>query len=919
MATFPENDVEVLRFYELEDSLRTGIIQNLDDKPKIPRSVPAFQNHPAEPLPENNTARAIVRDRRGLKQFLSQHFRKAHSGSQPIDRAYTDLLNREYANARTKAIKLASVAIQGFRAGGIVNNALRTDDVEFTGVERDFIFNKPIFFKVPGSILEGYDGPLPNNAQRDVIVEVFQLLGQGAERDFRIKLIEAECFLGERDFETALDRYDDLMGLPSAPPQAEAKRKFAALRAGFAHLSFGDHLFRSARLGNIDHSERARKQYVAARNVVEASGVSPDNPLHAEIVDYAKRQEAKLAGGLNFLGYSDQFVPDRRFEALLDAALQRVERCRRVRDSFEAYLTKANQLENLEEELALEKQTAADRITIAENDLNVANRRVDATERNIERIEDSQLFQDLAAVPETIGAAAKIFKPDISPAEKVSSIAGLASVAVNFFARRQELSHQKELAKIERDIAEFEKSSAEVELRIAQRRFAFISEKLDDVAGGRLNKDLYYALANTYENLTLEHLDAAIRNAFQAERAAAFELGDAAFPRFISLEYLEEPRESDANALHGFFVAPDALDADLLNLKARHDNQLATPSPFSEPISLREEYPIEFSLFLQSGSIDFVVSLYELDKLRSGTFNRRLLTVEVEIIGLVPSSGIRGTLRHVGPFLLRDRAATLDGATRLIPTDEDFQEAMEEIQRGKVLSVGGVTWFNPGPEIKELSVLDLTTERQLLGKSPEVRGLFEGYGATGLWRLELPPETNPNLNFGNIADVIIRFHFVSAERDPALETKVKQLVADYEEELAAGDQLDRITAISMRQRLADMFFALETGSTTFEIRDSIFPSSVANALVKTVILQAIDENAQGVAGVTLELDKDGASLPFGGTTRDDGFTVDIEAEVTVLPQSDRFPVEGAWTLRLTDNGQFGRFHDVQLFIVYESN
>ena len=106
--------------------------------------------------------------------------------------------------------------------------------------------------------------------------------------------------------------------------------------------------------------------------------------------------------------------------------------------------------------------------------------------------------------------------------------------------------------------------------------------------------------------------------------------------------------------------------------------------------------------------MDFVYSLYQLSKRRPATHQCRLREVGVEVVGLLPATGFSGTLTHHGRFLVRDKAATLldPNATRLIPTDEQLAQALEEQRRQglPVAAVGGVLYYDLEPDSKELSL-----------------------------------------------------------------------------------------------------------------------------------------------------------------------------------------------------------------------
>ena len=51
-------------------------------------------------------------------------------------------------------------------------------------------------------------------------------------------------------------------------------------------------------------------------------------------------------------------------------------------------------------------------------------------------------------------------------------------------------------------------------------------------------------------------------------------------------------------------------------------------------------------------------------------------------------------------------------------------------------------------------------------------------------------------------------------------------------------------------------------------------------------------------------------------TRTDGFSEDLDAQPQTLPPDQRFPVIGAWQIRLPNPDQFAQLGDLRLFFMY---
>jgi hypothetical protein len=357
--------------------------------------------------------------------------------------------------------------------------------------------------------------------------------------------------------------------------------------------------------------------------------------------------------------------------------------------------------------------------------------------------------------------------------------------------QRNQLEHQQRIAETEKEIAENEVLIAQAEIEISKHRIEFYEQKLAFLQNNRLNPDFLYLLAEINERRAERLLEAAIFLAYLFERAIAFFLGKPEI-RHIQFDYLDRSG--------GIFVAAKALRKDFRHVQQEFAQVTQEQFDFFEEIvSLRESYPIQFNRFLQTGEMDFVYSLYRLSKRRPATHQCRLREVGVEVVGLLPPTGFSGTLTHYGRFLVRDKTATLldPEATRLVPTDEQLAQALEEQRRLglSVAAVGGVLYYDLDPDVPELS-LEFVSH---IPPDSFTLDLFERHGPTGLWRLEIRDHGQLS-----ISDILLHFAIVSRESDPfALEPKVETLIRSYEAELAEGDQLDRFSVFSLRQQFPD--------------------------------------------------------------------------------------------------------------------
>lgn len=902
--SFPENAVEVMPMY-----ITSELLNNLS-------SVTAALN---TIIHEGDFIQHSVNDsRKALRDFLQDPiFQQDFVETEPSGRR---LLYELYFTMRSRQrFDAALTLIQRLRpVGGFsfsINSALRREPIQVHVGNPD----GPQFTVT----LRGYGGPDLTQAERTQLNDVRSFLfATGPERRFRLGLLRGDIHVGLREFEVALQEYDAIRRELNAVQLSSDRRKFLAIRSGFAHLARGDQLYRSTRDLSSDTAAAAIAHYQAAGKVVQDHAVSEANPFHQDIKDYANKRMIQLSNFLNFLGYANTYVPAApRFgggndnDSMFGLARARVSAALRVKNGFESYLQAAEQTQRAAAEALNGVREAQASISSAEEKRTLAGLRRDAASARLELVKSknerqkSALFRDqlkeVAAIVST-GAAA-------GPVGVVAAIVvGAVSFAVNTKAGLEELDIEEKLAELDLRIAESEVRLVDLEILNAASRARFFEEQQAFlVNGAELNLEVYYALAREYERLTEVHMEAAINLAFRAERRAAFERGEPTLPR-IRLEYLT-PVASDLG-VGGWIIAPDLLDRDLLELNEAFQQGGQVRTDFDLQISLRNDYPIEFSAFLQSGILPFKISLYDIEHFRPGTSDQRIRTIHVEIVGLGGAvANISGRLRHSGTFMVRDRASAAE-AGRLLPTPEELADALAMFQQGRTstITTKGITLWQVDPREQELTNLE---------DDPDIEE-FRDYGLTGVWEFELLPSENPDLDFHQIGDILIKINGTAIQGDPGFRAHIRALVKKYEQEEQPEGQdeaLDRTTAVAMKQSFLSDAFAdfLATGVMSFQIQAATFPDrTIANTKLKTVLFQAVDEEGKGVEGVRLIVSKEGASVTFDRTTLANGFSEDLNIDIPFLEPSLRFAMEGLWRIEAADMTRLATVNDLIMFFIY---
>lgn len=890
MPDFPENEVEVSRAYiptegDEKPSAKINALSIVGIQDRHPRfNTPLTVNAAAL---KRVRARVLLRDR-GFLGTLAAIL-------DGLDTLYTHLGKHEFGLANTAFADIPpAIPLSGITLSDI-DEAFAVNSLQYMKIiRRDQGPGEPDD-EVTFHTLEGYGGGVLDARA------ALELVAGGPERDFRLGLLKAEISLGKRNFNEAITLYEAVF---TATPSGSPHHKFVAIRSAFARLALGDQLFHKRTLSDQDR-QNITGIYDAAVRLLQENGVSPDNPRRQQIEAHASQQKAKLQRRLNYLGLWDAFVPVQKYSVLQESAAQQIQDAKTSASDFMTFL---NQLEQLAEEKMevqfqkdqeeLSQQILAKRLQNATLGVDKIDEQLRAMRDQLESLELQMVGSMLKAL---VGAA-----QTGGPLGFATGAVGMVGALVNASAQEEQLAHQLSGAAIERDIAQNDVQIANAEIEISKHRIDFYEQKLAFVQNKRLNADFLSILAELNEKRAERQLEGAIFLAYLFERALAFFLGEPNI-RHIQFDYLDQPGS--------IFDAAKALEEDFGHVQQEFASVTQEQFDFFEEIiSLRESYPVQFSRFLQTGEMDFVYSLYQLSKRRPATHQCRLREVGVEVVGLLPPTGFSGTLTHHGRFLVRDKTATLldPDATRLVPTDDQLAQALEEQRRQglPVAAVGGVLYYDLEPDSKELSL-----DTQFVSPVPPDQftlNLFEGHGPTGLWRLEIRDHGQLS-----ISDILLHFAVVSRESDPfVLEPRVEALIRSYEAELAQGDLLDRFSVFSLRQNFPDTFFALQTGPAGLSLREENFPSGLRNLAFKLVLVQALDQQGKGVPGVALEIGRQDVGFNQVRVTRPDGFSEDLDAPPQTLPRDQRFPVIGAWQIRLSNPAQFAQLGDLRLFFMY---
>ena len=348
--------------------------------------------------------------------------------------------------------------------------------------------------------------------------------------------------------------------------------------------------------------------------------------------------------------------------------------------------------------------------------------------------------------------------------------------------------------------------AARLQFEASVTQAALASDALSAFDSDVFTPEVWARMAQIMRGLSEDYLDWAIRVAKLMERAYNFENDDSA--AVIRSQY---PGAANANDLFG----ADFLLRDIGSFTYRFiADQRSKQSQLKDVISLANQYPFNFLNFPKNGQMTFETTLHDADMRHPGFYEQRIVGVEVEVIGLLPPEGVRGSLRAGG--VSRYRNADGSDRTRLHTSDT-----------------------------LALSEFSLRNDGFVFRIDPRIHGLFEGHGVATTWTIDFPRRSN-NLDYRLITDVRLVLYY-SAYYSQALHDKV----------LAAAPQpgeMFHARSLLLRFDFPEAWYTLlDKGEATFTVDADYLPRNELNFRTQTMALVVAGADGVSAANVAVTL------------------------------------------------------------------
>ena len=463
------------------------------------------------------------------------------------------------------------------------------------------------------------------------------------------------------------------------------------------------------------------------------------------------------------------------------------------------------------------------------------------------------------------------------------------------------------ISQIGQQISTLEKDMAALQLQYTQKNLEFMQNK-------EFNAELWFKLASSVKELSEQHLNAAIDLALLMENAYNFETGRDVHK--IRIDYSQ-------NALSGL-LAGQYLLQDIESFEYdRAVNIRQKEVPIQYTVSMSSSHPTALFDFQDTDTLRFSTTLEEISRSYPGAYNCRIKNVNVIIEGLLPPTGVHGTLSNGCYSVIR---LPMPGVVeeRLVRYNVTDERYLPESERWRVHGTYYDTVRTQEVESLILSNYSITEDRILFAPASEQLGIFENTGVATDWALHIPRSTN-NFDLKTISDVKFVITF-SAQYDQDLATREHTEYVTYRN--AHPDSFATMAMFSSRYQYPDAFYHFtnaddpdaEFAELVVDINEYAFPRNETDFQINDVSIVFFPPDSLGNNTIETRviLQQSGNQYETKGETDKDQNGI-LTLENNDLTSKSPF---GRWSIKIpveeNDRWKVNSLHDVWLCFYYTS-
>jgi hypothetical protein len=442
-----------------------------------------------------------------------------------------------------------------------------------------------------------------------------------------------------------------------------------------------------------------------------------------------------------------------------------------------------------------------------------------------------------------------------------------------------ELAKAVDVAKAQLAAAQARTGASEIAWQAALQRVALANAALAAFDREQFTPETWRKMTYVMADISRNYLDHAIKIAKLMERAYNFE-NDTAL-KVIKNEYGHDVGSGvSGNGLKQ--LGGDSLLQDIESFTYHAiTHRTRKTSRIKDVVSLSAEFPAQFEEFRRTGLLSFETELYEFDRRHPGFCNQRIEAVEVEVIGLLPDSGLHGTL-------------TAGGVTRFRKQDNTAATRVHVV------------------DTMALSEFVVRNDGFLYQADTGVRGLFQGIGVSSTWQLRLPRRSN-DFDFRRIFDVQFILYY-TAQFSAGLRDAVLALPP-------RPGELALLKNFGLRYDFPDAWYGFyRGGGTTFALDRFRLPMNQQNFKIGATHVRLVTRAGVSNQGIDVQLTAPGG-ISGTATTDAAGMISTDGPELAAMVGADPIGVWKAEVLGgapLDDAGtvKFDRVYNLQFGLEY---
>ncbi len=647
---------------------------------------------------------------------------------------------------------------------------------------------------------------------------------------------------------------------------------------GSSNIDYQTEEVMSAGLGipGRDHTYATRAVYDSAEYTVEV--------LHA--LQY--REQALQS--LNWLGFDPHMVPPWRFDWLLSNARYFGSKADELQQRAMQLLAAAEgkTVQELEATNALAIAIAEQGTLVAEAQVALAEAQTEAAEKSRAIAEKEEKWAKQERVWAYVDGANHIGERALQGFQTggwIGAIIGGVVGTVESAHSVQQAYHNVTRAQMSDDLALSQITVAQMQETLATTQVALATLQEDAarsivtlLEGQQLDSNAYYDLTDIIEGVASSYLHMANRLAWLAERAYQWETKKR--HDFIKQSYW------DFGTLRGRFAGAGAL---LNDLDAMEHERITTGSGRSQVIrttfSLRRESPASLMQLREAGGCLFRVTPELLDERFPGLYLHSLKRVEVNLVGLLPASGVTGILSTTNSSTVRvPNNEAYVASNRLVAADSPWYPFSSYPLDSHVYAPPFVRVpFNAPGLSQVLSQYTKAKDSVVLGLPEGMLDAFENLPPDLEWLLELPPQAN-GFDFSQIVDVEFIYYFTAYYSEE---------LAARQEAVLATETVDRSVTAYASMFCPDSMAAFTTTPSdtsfkdirllSFELATSDLPAHLKDHALKNFSLGLHREDNDSVS---LSLRMDGSIGEVVASTDDTATSPNDQQVYTAIGDSD---------------------------------